>query len=289
MITCPSSGHEIIPQSQTKAALSVGYQRISHVTQKLLLTAIFVAGLALPASAAVLYDDGANDNANFTNATPFAPLINGGHATSDTFVLSQESDVMSVNFALMTYASELGIRSVDWSITSLADAGTVYGSGTSDLTNVPEGLAPQTVGFSDFSSTFSVGSLDLGPGTYWLTLQNAVSPTGSVDAFWAESDGPSQASLDGLELDPANYTRSGVCTTPGSSGDCSQSFAIDGTVSAISATPGPATWALMIGGFACVGAMKRRARRQQSCPRLNVARLSDKGWGSPLAMEAVPR
>ena len=90
--------------------------------------------LATSASASVLYTDGPNDNVDFTANTPGAPLINGGHATSDSFIISQTATVTSVNFALATYASEQNIPSLEWSITSAPDSsGTMFGTGTSNL------------------------------------------------------------------------------------------------------------------------------------------------------------
>jgi len=223
------------------------------------------------ASAAALYDNGANDNGNFTAATTGAPGINGGHVTSDSFTLTQSATVTSVTFALMTYASEGNIPSVDWSITSAADGGTVFGSGTGSLTNVFDGNPPTTTGIDDYSSTFSTGSVALGAGTYWLTLQNGVSPSGSVDLFWAESDGPSQSWYDlqsvapplpGAPLTPANFGTDGVCDVAGANGDCSQSFAINGTPSGIGGVPEPATWAMMLVGFFGLGAVLRSSRRK---------------------------
>lgn len=231
----------------------------AHLT---ISAAIFLAA-AGAAQAGALYSNGPNDYQNFTNATPSAPLINGGHATSDSFVLSGGGTVQSVDFALITYASEVGISAVDWSITSAASGGTSFGSGTATLTNTK--LAPiagQSTGFSEFASTFDIPSLALAAGTYWLTLDNANSLTGSVDAFWAESDGPSSAShanpfSETTELDPANYLTSGTCVTPGANGDCSQSFAINGVASALPTQPGgvpePDVWVVMLAGFACVG------------------------------------
>jgi hypothetical protein len=224
------------------------------------------------ASAAPLYTNGPNDNGNFTVATTGAPGINGGHVTSDTFTLSQSATVTSVDFALMTYASEGNIPSVDWSITSTADGGTVFGSGTGSLTNIFDGHPPTTTGISDYSSTFSTGSVALSAGTYWLTLQNGVSPSGSVDLFWAESDGPSQAWYDpqsvapplpGAPLTPANFATDGICDVAGANGYCSQSFSINGSPSGVAGVPEPATWVTMLIGIGGMGLVMRRQRRSQ--------------------------
>jgi hypothetical protein len=234
-----------------------------------LMSLLSVAGVA---SAAALYNNGPNDNGNFTPITG-APGINGGHVTSDSFELTGAATVTSVNFVLMTDASEGTVPSVEWSITSQPDAGTVFGSGVGALTNVLVGHPPTTTGIDDYSSTFSTGSLVLGAGTYWLTLQNGVSPSGSVDIFWAESDGPSQASYElqsgsmpptpVLPLTPANFGLDGVCNVPGANGDCSQSFAINGTPSAITGgVPEPAAWTMMLVGlFGMGGGLRLRRLR----------------------------
>jgi hypothetical protein len=82
--------------------------------------------------------------------------------------------------------------------------------------------------------SFSTGDIVLGPGTYYLALQNAaVDPTGSGTVYWAEN------------------------------GAGSESFQILG-----SAVPEPATWAMTILGFCGLGFM---AYHRKSKPALMAA------------------
>jgi hypothetical protein len=105
---------------------------------------------------------------------------------------------------------------------------------------------PQTGTGADYwilrTDSFSTGNISLGPGTYYLVLQNAVN-TGDHPDFWTENDGSSTA-----------YN-----SFEGSIG--SESFQILGVTAAV---PEPSTWAMMILGFCGVGFMAYRRKNKMA-------------------------
>lgn len=230
--------------------------------------ALAIAGfLTAPASASILYTDGA------INGTKGGWLIDGGHEVSDSFTLSQDSTVTSVDFGLWVWSSELadysnGTQTLGWLITSGPNTGTLYGASTASLTGTLFSTPP---GIKVYAETFSTGSLALAAGTYWLTLQNVTNDSGSVDLYWDENDGPSQAwygfSGVGNNITPANNP--GACTGPGASGDCSESFNINGTATT-SAAPEPSAWIPTGSGLLLLAsALRRKMRRsEQLQPKL---------------------
>src|SRR6266704_36617 len=83
--------------------------------------------VAMPAIAAVLYDDGP------VNGTQFGWTINFGFAVGDSFPLGSPSTVTGVTFDSLTFEGDT-ISQVDWEIASLPDGtGTTYGTGTASV------------------------------------------------------------------------------------------------------------------------------------------------------------
>ena len=87
--------------------------------------------------------------------------------------------------------------------------------------------------------------MNLGPGTYYLVLQNAVTASGNP-IYWDENNGPSTASDSGIG-DLNGFDR------PGTN---SEAFQILGTTG----VPEPATWATTILGFGLLGSALRRRK-----------------------------
>jgi hypothetical protein len=190
--------------------------------------------LAAPASAALLFTNGPiNGTLNAYSISAFL--------VSDSFTLSQTSTVTSVDFGAWV-ASGGTATSVDWSITStLGSSGTFYGSAAgAALSGVFQNT--NTSGLDVYQETFSVASLSLGPGTYWLNLTNTLVTNGS-QAFWDKNNGSSSA------------WQSSVGTIP------SESFNINGTTSD-AGVPEPGTWALGGTGLLLLaGALRRKLKR----------------------------
>ena len=159
------------------------------------LTLLCLALVAvIPASAQILYKNGN------LNGTVDAWTINFGYTVSDTFSLSSNSTVGSFYLDVWEFPGDT-VLTVDWSITSQEFGGTTYGSGTSRVTD--SFISVNQYGYDiDHISAPDVCCFPLGPGTYWLNLQNAVTAQGNP-LYWDENSGPSQASESALGTIPS--------------------------------------------------------------------------------------
>src|ERR1700690_3606683 len=79
-------------------------------------------------SAQVLYDDGP------INGTVNAWTINFGFLVSDTITFAQTATVGGLDLGVWEYPGDQ-VTSVDWSITSQANGGNIYGQGTASHTD----------------------------------------------------------------------------------------------------------------------------------------------------------
>jgi hypothetical protein len=141
-----------------------------------LLLAAAALLLAGEAKADLVYDNGPiNGTIDAYNVTTFA--------VSDSFVLSSGTTLAEAQIGLWEQGTA---TTVDWSIGTGA-FGSDLGSGTSALDNTATGQLSGD-SFPVFESTFSL-TATLGPGTYWLTLNNAL----LGPAYWDENNGPSTA------------------------------------------------------------------------------------------------
>jgi hypothetical protein len=129
--------------------------------------------------------------------------------------------------------------------------GTILASGTDTLTGVSVGTDP-TFGLNISRMSWTLGTVALGPGTYYLAIQ-AISPTFDTWLNQGVLTTGAVGSADG-----------GVTWAPGyacfPNGGCLSSVAVDlyGTGGGV---PEPATWALMLVGVGGVGvALRRRGR-----------------------------
>ena len=191
--------------------------------------ALLVIAVA-PASADILYSNGP------INGTITADLIDFGQSINDSFVLSSASTVTGVDFGAWTNPGD-SVTSVQWSIGTTPGGNTYSGTAATIDSFV-------TIGYGFYAvekDTFSIPSVSLGVGTYYLTLENAVTAV-SGNAFWDVNDGPSSAYIDGLS--PIN----------------SESFDVQGTTGTV--TPEPGYWALLsvaIIGLICLKRLRVRA------------------------------
>jgi hypothetical protein len=150
-----------------------------------LLILFFAIGVA-PASAGILYDNGAYGGTT-------ARGISYGLAIANSFVLSSAATVTDVNFVAWTAANGDTMTAVDWLITSAALGGSTLASGTAAPTKTFITTGPGTFSNMDIDyELFSIPDLGLGAGTYWLQLQNASAPSGNY-FYWDQNSGPSQA------------------------------------------------------------------------------------------------
>jgi hypothetical protein len=119
------------------------------------------------------------------------------------------------------------VLSVDWSITSQENGGTVYGDGTANVTQ--QFISTNAFGYWEYEVTATGLNVGLTTGTYWLNLQNAVVSNGDP-VYWDENSGAG-CNSPGC---PSQASESAVGTIP------SESFDIAGT-GASGTTPEPSS------------------------------------------------
>ena len=129
-----------------------------------------------------LYDNGP------INGTTDAWTINFGYIVSDSFTLTSNSAVQGFDFGAWEFPGDV-LTSVDWSITSSPNGGSVYGSGTvsdSDLTDTF--ISTNQYGYNIDNISVSGLNVSPGSGTFYLNLTNAATPSGDP-VFWDENSG----------------------------------------------------------------------------------------------------
>ena len=157
------------------------------------LVVICLALAAIPAWAG--YENGP------INGTTDAWTINFGYIVSDSY-LSDGSTVTGFQFGAWELPGDT-LSSVDWSITSAENGGTVFGSGTASGSNLTDKyISTNQFGYNvDGISVSGLNVAEVSGATYWLNLQNAAVPSGDP-VYWDENSGagcksngcPSQAS-----------------------------------------------------------------------------------------------
>jgi len=180
------------------------------------LTILCLALVSVPAFAQWSYDNGP------INGTADAWTINFGYVVSDNFQAGGTS-VNGFQFGAWEFPSD-SFSSVQWSITTGENGGTVIGSGTASGPN----LTDQFISTNQFGydiDKISVSGLNVATSsgtTYWLNLYNAVAPSGDP-VYWDENSGkgcggagcPSVASESAYGTIPSEaFTISGGAATP---------------------------------------------------------------------------
>jgi hypothetical protein len=143
--------------------------------------------------------------------------VNAGNSTSDSFTLSAPATVGQVVFGAWVSTGD-SVTSVTWAIgttpfdTSLG-TGVAAASSAYDFSNV-DGYDVNTV-------TFSIPSVTLPAGTYYLTLSNAVSKA-DFSVYWDINDA---SGIDAWSSANGHVSAPGACyQTIGISGTCAESF-----------------------------------------------------------------
>ena len=157
---------------------------------KLRIASLAILCLVLAAFPAVAqrwhYDNGP------INGTTDAWTISFGYIVSDTFVINNYGGLQYVSgfqFGIWEFPGDV-LSSVDWSITSGENGGTVFGSGTASGKNLTDTfVSSNQYGYDiDLITVTGLNVPELSGGTYWLNLQNAVVPSGDP-VYWDENSG----------------------------------------------------------------------------------------------------
>jgi hypothetical protein len=171
---------------------------------------------------------------------------------ANSFTLASSARLTSVDFDVWQFPEDSTL-SVDWEILSGGPPGTGTTLDSDTATVSQTFLSTNSFGYDLYQNTFSLPSLLLSGGDYWLALSNAVSGSSSF-VYWDENDGPSAAWLSGTYLTAAD----GYCTEGGETGYCSEAFTINGEPASV---PEPATTSLLLVGAAGLLLRRRFAGR----------------------------
>ena len=180
------------------------------------------------------------------NGTTDAWTINFGYVVSDTFTGDGNMD-QQFYFGVWEFPGDT-MSSVQWSITSGENSGTVYASGTASGGNLTDTfISTNQYGYDIDVIMVSGLNLSTTSGTvYWLNLQNAAVPSGDP-VYWDENSGAGCAGTGGGKNCPSQASESAVGTIP------SEAFTVGGQ-----GTPEPNSCLLFASGILGLGGMLRR-------------------------------
>lgn len=207
----------------------------------LLAMMTFAVVTVIPAAAQTLYENGP------INGNTDAWTFNFGFTPTDSFTISGgSSTVTGLSFGAWLSAGDTLTSAEVW-ITSEPLGGTFYFDGIVNFN--ASGCAINNYGYNVCDETGAFNGPTLNNGTYWLTLQNGVVPSGDA-VYWDENSGIG-------------------CHSPGCPSDAmdtdegsipSESFSILGTTSSSSTgtVPEPGSLVLFASGFVGLTAVLRR-------------------------------
>ncbi len=222
-------------------------------------TSILLAGAALAlagaANANTVYSnpyDGSGNGDCSWSTTCAATVGRGDDFAAQEFTLTSAATITSAAFEEVPGFSTGGVTDVNWGFIQ-ADGpgglpGTIIAAGTDSVTGYGTGGNGSIEGF------FNTGPIFLGPGTYYFALQGVSASFTEYLAEGTQAFGAANSQDGGVTWAPGYYC--------GGGGDCSASVAISlfGTGGG-GGVPEPATWTLMLVGFAGLGgALRRRAK-----------------------------
>ena len=148
------------------------------------------------------------------NGTTDAWTINFGFAVGNTFdVPAGGATITGLQFGIWLFAGDV-LTSAEVQITSDEFGGTTYFDQVVSF-NSSDCVLNQ-YGYNVCTESGGFNGPALNGGTYWLTLQNAVVPSGDP-VYWDENEGPSLASENTVGTLPSEsftLTGAGAGTTP---------------------------------------------------------------------------
>jgi PEP-CTERM motif-containing protein len=177
------------------------------------------------------------------NGIADAWTINFGYLVSDTFVAG--GTVTGFQFGVWEFPGD-AVSSVDWSITTAENGGTVIGSGTASGKNVTDKFISSNE-YNYVIDLITVTGLNVATSAstqYWLNLQNAAVANGDP-VFWDENGGKGC----GGTGCPSSASESAVGTIP------SEAFTVSGGGGT---TPEPGSILLFGSGILALAGLLRR-------------------------------
>jgi len=155
------------------------------------------------------------DNGPINGGTDAWP-INSGYVVSDTFTFNgaaYQNEATGFQFGVWESPNDR-MLSVEWSISTGENSGTVYGSGVAST--LDQFLSTNSYGYDIHLITVTNLNVGLDPngGTYWLNLYNAVTANGDP-VYWDENSGVGCGGNDGKGSGcPSMASESAVGTIP---------------------------------------------------------------------------
>jgi hypothetical protein len=196
--------------------------------------------VASSAKASVLYD---SPSSGFAVGDPTISEFLVSNWAADTFTLGAPATVVGVKFETWTDPGTI-VQSVDWSIWDSYGTTELASGAAAAVTSVH--FAVNLAGFDINIDQFSIPDLSLAAGGYWLRLSNAMG-NGSTMIGWDSTVNSSSLPLNNGDS-PYPNTFQILGADPDRGGPPA------------GGVPEPATWALLIAGFASVGVALRRSR-----------------------------
>ncbi len=166
---------------------------------------------AVPAMAQDIYDNGP------VNGQDLGWTINFGFSLSDSFTVGSPANISGASFWAWLIPGDT-LTSVEFQIGAAA-----FGNELMDQTlNVTAANCfSNQFGYNvcDETASFNGGGVNLGAGTYWMTLSNASVPSGDP-VYWDMNSGPSQAQENTIGTVPSeSFSLWGGTGTGTSTGD----------------------------------------------------------------------
>ena len=120
------------------------------------------------------------------NGRTDAWTINFGYIVSDTFIAGGPMSTFSIG--VWEFPGDV-VTSLQWSVTSSENGGTVFGSGTASGANLLDTfISTNKYGYDIDAITANASANLINGTTYWLNLENAAVPSGDP-VFWDENSG----------------------------------------------------------------------------------------------------